>query len=268
MSARVAAQTGGQAFSSRRPIRRVGNWRIAPLVIRGAVSRALADPAALRARLLKPLWIELKRFAAPRVVSVDLWQISGLDRIRVEGTVLRRSPLVVCALASLLEAETIFEFGTYHGETAWLLARNLPHARVLTLDLEGQDAVGRAALELTDLDEYFREWGRGSRFRDTPEAERITQLIGDSATFDFAPYGGSVDLVYVDASHSYSYVRSDTEAGLAMLSPSGTIVWDDYTHYSGIFAYLHELAPTLDRPIYHLVGTRLAVYSRRPLVEA
>ena len=53
-----------------------------------------------------------------------------------------------------------------------------------------------------------------------------------------------------------------------MLSTSGTIVWDDYTHYPGIFAYLHELAPTLERPIYHLVGTRLAVYSRRALLEA
>ena len=52
-----------------------------------------------------------------------------------------------------------------------------------------------------------------------------------------------------------------------MLSTSGTIVWDDYTHYSGIYAYLNQLAQRLDRPIYHLLGTRLAVYSRRDLVR-
>ena len=71
--------------------------------------------------------------------------------------------------------------------------------------------------------------------------------------------------MYVDASHSYSYVKSDTEAALSMLSASGTIVWDDYTHYPGIYAYLNELAPTLDRPIFHVLGTRLAVHSRREL---
>jgi hypothetical protein len=51
-----------------------------------------------------------------------------------------------------------------------------------------------------------------------------------------------------------------------MLTRFGTIVWDDYTYYSGIYAYLNELAPTLDAPIYHILGTRLAVYSRWPIV--
>jgi predicted O-methyltransferase YrrM len=188
--------------------------------------------------------------------------------VHVEGTVLRRSPLVLCALAALLDPATIFEFGTYHGDTSWLLAHNLPNARVFTLDLGGPDAAYSAQLELTDIDEYFPQWDRGTRFHGTREGERITQLTGDSATFDFAPYFGTVDLAYVDASHSYSYVRSDTEAALAMLSPSGTIIWDDYTHYSGIYAYLNELAPTLDRPIFHLLDTRLAVYSRRPITNS
>ena len=250
----------------RRPFRRVGNWDIVPIVLGGAISHA-TDPGRYRTGLLKRCWIELKRFAAPHVVNVGLSQISGLDHVQVEGGIIRQSPLVLCALATLLGCETIFEFGTYRGETTWLLAHNLPQARVYTLDLNGPEAIHSARLELTDLDEYFREWDRGARFRDTREAARITRLVGDSATFDFSPYRGAIDLVYVDASHSYSYVKSDTEAALTMLSTSGTIVWDDYTHYSGIYAYLNQLAQRLDRPIYHLLGTRLAVYSRRDLVR-
>lgn len=249
-------------------IRRVRNRDILPGVVRDAIARAAADPRGARARLLKGLWIEIKRFSAPHVMSVEPAQIAGLDLVRVEGHVMRHSPLVLCALAQLLGCRSIFEIGTFRGDTSWLLAHNLPQAHVFTLDLPGPESAQRARLEITDVDEYFHTWERGARFRDTPESLRITPLVGDSATFDFSPYRGAMDLVYIDASHSYSYVRADTEAALAMLSPTGTIVWDDYTYYPGIYAYLNELAPALDRPIYHLLGTRLAVHARRDLLTA
>jgi predicted O-methyltransferase YrrM len=264
----VSSQPSARASRLRRRVRRVGNWDILPSVLGGALSHAVADPQRLRRQLLKRAWIELKRFASPHITNIDVASINGIDRVQVEGPVLRRSPLVLCALAALLDPATIFEFGTFRGDTAWLLARNVPRARVYTLDLVGPDAMYSAELELTDIDEYFHEWDRGVRFHGTREAERITQLTGDSATFDFAPYRGTIDLAYIDASHSYSYVKSDTEAALAMLSPSGTIIWDDYTHYSGIYAYLNELALGLDRPIFHVLDTRLALYSRRPITNA
>ena len=248
-------------------IRRVQNWNILPGVIAGATRRSLAAPRHVRSALLKSIWIELKRFGAPNVRNIQLTDIDGIGDVRVEGSVLRHCPLVLCGLGALLDCRTIFEFGTNRGDTAWLLAHNLPRARVYTLDLAGPEAVQSAELELTDADEYFRTWDRGARFRDTAEANRITQVFGDSATFDFSPYAGVMDLVYVDASHSYSYVRSDTEAAFTMLSAAGTIVWDDYTHYPGIYSYLNELASALDRPIFHIVGTRLAFYSRRDLVR-
>jgi predicted O-methyltransferase YrrM len=244
----------------------VRNRDILPAVLRGAIARAAADPRGARSHLLKRLWIEVKRFSAPHVVSIEAADVAGLDQVRVDGHVMRHSPLVLCALAQLLACRSIFEIGTFRGDTSWLLAHNLPHARLFTLDLPGPESAQQARLEITDVDEYFQTWERGARFRDTPEGMRITRLAGDSATFDFSPYRGAMDLVYIDASHSYSYVRADTEAALGMLSPTGTIVWDDYTYYPGIYAYLNELAPTLDRPTYHLLGTRLAVYSRRDLL--
>jgi predicted O-methyltransferase YrrM len=256
-----------RAIAPRRHVRRVGALEILPSVLGGALSHAVADPRRLRRQLLKRMWMELKRFAAPHITNIEVGSISGIETVQVEGPVLRRSTLVLSALARLLQPATVFEFGTYHGDTAWLLAHNVPGTHIYTLDLGGPDSVYSAQLELTDLDEYFHEWGRGARFHGTPEAERITQLVGDSATFDFTPFRGTIDLAFIDASHSYSYVRSDTEAALAMLSPTGTIIWDDYTHYSGIYAYLNELAPVLDHPILHVLDTRLAVYSRRPITK-
>jgi len=226
--------------------------------------RALADERR-RATLAKALWIEAKRNSAPNVDNIDATRIRGIRSVNVHGPIGLHCPLVVPALAMVLEPAEIFEFGTFRGESAWLFAHNVPNARVHTLDLPGPEAVSAAKLDLTDP-EYFATWDRGSRFRGTPEAERIVQLTGDTATFDFSPFAGRMDLVYIDASHSYSYVRSDTEAALEMLSPTGAILWDDYTLYPGIFTYVNELAPTLDRPIHHVLGSRLALYSRRDIV--
>jgi predicted O-methyltransferase YrrM len=266
LDTRVLVASSRAPSSRRRPVRRVGNLDILSTVLRGAIAHAAADPRGLRTQLLKNLWIEIKRFGAPHVVNIEPSWIRGIDGVAVEGPITRQSSLVLCALGALLGCERIFEFGTYRGDTTWLLAHNLPRARVYTLDLAGPDATGSAELELTDAGEYFMEWDRGVRFRDTPEASRITRLVGDSAAFDFSPYRGTMDLIYIDASHSFSYVKSDTEAALAMLSPTGTIVWDDYTHYSGIWAYLDDLGSAPRGPIYHLLGTRLALYSRRDLL--
>jgi hypothetical protein len=75
-----------------------------------------------------------------------------------------------------------------------------------------------------------------------------------------------MEMVFIDGSHSYSYVKSDTEAAFHMLSASGTILWHDYPGYPGVYAYLNELGLFSDRPIMHISGTGLAVYSRNDRV--
>lgn len=252
-------------------VKRVGNRQILPLVLGGGLRRALRDRRAFRQQLVKEVFVALKRFGAPRIRSIEVSDLSGIDDLLITSPVTRRAigpqydACVLAAVCRLLGCRTVFEFGTYRGETAWLVAHNNPATTVYTLDLPSVEAARGAALELTDRD-YFQSWQRGARFLGTPEQDRIVQLTGDSAKFNFAPYRGQIDLVFIDASHSYSYVRSDTEAALEMLSERGVIVWDDYTHYPGIYAYLHELAPRLERPILHLLGTRLALYSRGELL--
>jgi predicted O-methyltransferase YrrM len=237
-----------------------------PGVLSGIVRNAVRNPRAARDLLFKQVWMDVKRFAAPNILNIDTVDVEGLADIVVMGMAKRPDSLVLCSLCKLLGCRTVFEIGTFQGDTAWLLAHNDPALRVFTLDLPDLDRAGRTSFELTDP-EYFASWERGVRFQGTPEGDRITQLLGDSAAFDYAPFAGAVDLVFIDASHNYSYVRSDTEAALGMLSSRGAIVWDDYTHYPGIYAYLNELASTLDRPIMHLLGTRFALYSRRELVR-
>jgi hypothetical protein len=73
-----------------------------------------------------------------------------------------------------------------------------------------------------------------------------------------------MDLVLVDANHSYENVKSDTGNAFGMLRPGGVIVWDDYrwlrvhTICAGVTVFLNELQAT--RSLFNLAGTRLAVY--------
>src|SRR5205807_7826154 len=85
---------------------------------------------------LTNLWIELKRYGAPRVRNVKLSRLRGIDRVRVDGPIRRHSPLVVTALAMLLECETIFHLGPDRGDTVWLLAHNIPNVQLFLLDEE------------------------------------------------------------------------------------------------------------------------------------
>jgi hypothetical protein len=238
------------AFKSSRdrPIQPIGNLRIVPGVVAGALRNSLADPQGLRYGFLRTVWVELKRFGARNVRTVELARIRGIHRVSVEGPVVRHGTLVVSALATLLECERIFEFGTSGGETSRLLAHNLPSAEIYGFD-DSSEAAGAAGEPIP-----------------TSLAPRIANLYGDSETFDFSPYSGSIDLVHIDGTRRVGSLRADADAAFGMLSELGSIIWYGYSYQPALYAFLNKLAPDLDRPIYHLLGTRLAVYSRWDIV--
>ena len=87
--------------------------------------------------------------------------------------------------------DEIVEIGTFDGRTTLNLAVNAPpHTQVFTLDLP-PDAAPK--FDLAPGERVYVEKPRsGRRFLDAPPewaaaARRITQLMGDSATFDWSP---------------------------------------------------------------------------------
>lgn len=241
----------------------VNNRQILAKVLLGFLRNIVRQPELLRYHMVRNVWQLMKEVAAPAVASIDKDRLEGVDQTRVDMVGTSGDHLYLAALARRLAPATIFEFGTYLGKSALVMARNSPSAQIYTLDLPDAESRKTAALEATD--EYlFARWDRGSEFRDQPEAARIQMLQGDSATFDFSPYQGKMDLIFIDASHSYSYVKSDTEAALKMLSPEGSILWHDYPSYPGIFLYINDLAAEQGLRIVHPVNSGLAFYTRKP----
>jgi hypothetical protein len=158
------------------------------------------------------------------------------------------------SLARALDAKKIFEIGTFTGVTTWTVARNLPDAAVHTLDIPPSAS---PTWEI-DADDVHRGSEDGLLYRQLPGAGNIEQHWSDSATFDFSPFYGSMDLIYIDGAHSTAYVRSDTDQALRMVSEAGAVIWDDYWRLSpGVVKVLHERT---DLSLLRVPGTRLVVH--------
>ena len=167
----------------------------------------------------------------------------------------------LCLICQILEPRLVFEIGTFRGYTAFHFALNTPDAaRIVTLDLpRGPDV--RASLPVTVVDSIHIQERAASDpycFDGTPEAGKITCLLGDSSTFDFAPYRGQVDFFFVDGSHSYDYARSDTLNALACCHPGSVIAWHDYGKPSlpGLSRWLDECGSRW--PVYSIPGGSVA----------
>jgi len=178
------------------------------------------------------------------------------------GTIRPIEAQVLAALVARLKPGTIFEIGTYTGFSTLHLERNAPaDATIYTLDLP----YDKTEISLrNDLNEAHRDikninLNEKRYFHADGGSKRIVELFGNSLVFDFSPYYGKMDFVFIDANHSYAYVKSDTENALKMLSSRGVILWHDYDFiHPGVFKLVNEIAR--ERKIYYIERTRYAVF--------
>lgn len=165
--------------------------------------------------------------------------------------------LVLALITKFTQPERIFEIGTASGQATVMMAEQAPQAQIDTMDLGNErPSLGtqRGQPPWQDLSTV------GIAYKESPHAGRVTQHFADSAQFDYTPFHGTQDLVFIDGGHTYEYVQVDTRNALAMVRPGATIVWDDCTFISpGVSRALVELKAE-GREIYRVPGTRLAVH--------
>jgi predicted O-methyltransferase YrrM len=183
-------------------------------------------------------------------VTYKVWNMDPMERF------------CVAAIAGLHGPKRIFEFGTFDGATTLLLARAVPSAEVFTLDLPPETFVAPEAFGYPRSPENFESPHDevGHEFLGTQQSDRITQLFGDSRTFDYSDYVGRMDLVLVDAGHGYEEASADTENALRLAGPSGVVIWDDYIPmWPGVIQAVNEAAARHDFRVIRLRGTGLAI---------
>jgi predicted O-methyltransferase YrrM len=266
-----------------------------PILIVLTVLLALAEAATLNAYLRERRTRRQNRtprqrpIGAPPIRAVTADEVDPIFRlgpygpgVETEVAFVSKGPLGVHGSTSDVEAwilavlatraRCLFEFGTCTGRTAYLWARNSPSdARVITLTLAPderstyrQDATDDAGDTASALSESAYT---SFLYSGTPVAAKVEQLFGDSKSLDVSRWAGQCDLVFVDGSHAYSYVKSDSERALALVRPGGLVLWHDYSgpsHSPGVYQALNELAERL--PLVRIEGTMLAAY-RQPTVS-
>jgi predicted O-methyltransferase YrrM len=249
-------------------------------------SAAAIGFAALFVQYRRRLYFEQGRDTGGAIPSVELHEFDDVFRqtsigptldaevhfigsgAGVPGGTSDREAWVLAALAK--GRRTFFEFGTATGRTTYLLARNATDdASVHTITLP-PDALDHYQCSATDSGRAERRALEESRFTrflysGTPVETKINQLYGDSKALDASQWAGMCDLIFVDGSHAYSYVKSDTEKAMAMLAPGGIILWHDYQplrrSVADVCRALDELAR--DHSLVRLKRTTLVAY-RRP----
>jgi Methyltransferase domain len=160
-------------------------------------------------------------------------------------------------LCRAIQPKTIFEIGTLTGYTATHMAMNSsPDCQVYTLDLPPGS---NASLPVTMQDVAHVELHeQRPYFWDGIATEKVKALWGDSATFDYTPFHGAVDLFFIDGAHSYEYVRSDTLNALKCCHPGSVIAWHDFGRagVNGVSRWLHEFSKK--HAVYSIPGGSLA----------
>jgi len=156
-----------------------------------------------------------------RILDADIteWNVRLIDLVAINSIAARFAP------------RTALEIGTGDGLTALNMVGNMPDgARLYTLNLP-PDRAG-----LPDAR------GVGERFHRARLEEKIVQLYGDSMSYDFSRFHGTMDLVFIDGDHRAEAVAHDSEAALRMVrGPGSVILWHDYGFKRGVTEVVDRL---------------------------
>jgi predicted O-methyltransferase YrrM len=181
----------------------------------------------------------------------------------VNGNISLFELLAIASLVKQYQPKRLFEIGTFDGRTTVNMALNTTiDAHVYSLDLPASH-ISKTAFPLAKHEVVFADKkNSGIRFLSHTIAQNITQLFGDSATFDYLPYTGNMDLVFIDGSHAYDYVQSDTVNAFSLLKKEGGIlIWHDLGVWDGVTQYLNEQYQ--NNPVFknmvHIKDTSIAI---------
>lgn len=191
------------------------------------------------------------------LISYDFQGIVTPEWNYTDGALSLTDLLTILSIAVDRKPNEIFELGTFNGSTTKYLALNLPEAKIRTLDLplDFDPSKDNSSIKKDDFHLIkSREVGKEFKGKNL----NIIQYLEDSRTFDFSVLK-DCNFFFIDASHSYDYVKHDTLSILNVVFHPATILWHDCDKYHpGVTKYLYELL-NIGYNIKHIKDTNLAI---------
>lgn len=180
--------------------------------------------------------------------------IKSLD----EGMLPINQLLVLLAIIVTENPQEVLEIGTYMGNTTKLIAENLPSCLIHTVDLpletNGQN-------EIIPKDDFHLINKRivGRDYKGLTCERRIHQLLVDTAEWDFKE-AANASFFFIDGSHTYEYVKNDSEKCLSVCRKDAVFVWHDCDDdHPGVIKFINEWI-LLGRSIVRIGGTPFAYW--------
>ena len=197
--------------------------------------------------------IELDRLIKNK--SISLGPMTFLD-----GGSLPTDMMLLASLAEGIKDCHYFEIGTWRGESVAAIASRASSCFSLCLTDDEMRALG------------MHEKSIESHMMFSKDLENVTQLRGDSRTFDFASVKKKFDLVFIDGNHHYDCIISDTRSVFKhLVKEDGIVVWHDYgfhpdqVRFEVMAAILEGVGPDRAGKVYHVAHTKCAIYTGHTL---
>lgn len=181
----------------------------------------------------------------------ETYNVTELELLTISAIVKQRQPRVA------------LEIGTADGRTTLNIALNAaPGGTVFTLNLplqqEATTAGAKSRTPWQDHAGHKQDVPVGFHFLNRTTAASIVQLWGNSQSFDFTPYVGRCEVVFVDGDHFEPGVTIDSETALRLVDKSdGVVLWHDALRYD-VQTALPRLARKEGLPVHLIAGTNLA----------
>ncbi|TWT30857.1 O-methyltransferase [Blastopirellula retiformator] len=150
----------------------------------------------------------------PRLIRSHRWAMPEHELLTLGG------------LIKMLQPKMIVEFGTFMGGSTLTMAANMPaDGRIVTIDLDP----GVRTTHVHGQGVGLSNFDVGCLFQGTRYESQIEQRFANTIEFTDHDLLKSADLVFVDADHTYEFVKRDTQTALTFVKPGAALLWHDYT---------------------------------------
>lgn len=219
-----------------------GLWLIVkkPYLINLILKEEQQLEAAFKKRFPRLVLQEIDVFSWPEAQHIEIKPYSFLS-----GSSLATDFALLQMVCRKYKVQTYFEIGTWRGESA---ANVAPYVQqVYTLNLS---------------DDQLRQMGAENSYINAHRTfsktiSNVQHLVGDSASFDLAPYAAACDCIFIDGDHSYEAVKRDTQRMLGLRKNEQSIlIWHDaksdteYPRYEVLQGIFEGLPQELHQRVY------------------
>lgn len=149
----------------------------------------------------------------------------------------REAEILSEELSKLPKSGRLLELGTGHGHAASFFSNLKPRWTIYTIDGYGMYGDIQNLFKINENKFNPQGFANTYIYMMANGGDNIVPIVGNTATL---PWELSLNVLFIDADHSYDWVKKDTEHFIKFVQPGGLIIYHDYNYNWGVKEYFDE----------------------------